>query len=150
MSENTLNNILELFYILIGLQLLYTAYRVLKASSHQKKYGTALFWILLATTFIIGPYIPNVINGIFILVMGGLTLFKQVIIKNIIDITENWKIQFAANNRSGSITIYPLMYHKPIVSTIKKTDKTNNACMRKATLYTRLTPSAPFLPISKL
>ncbi|MDN5601790.1 MAG: DUF979 domain-containing protein, partial [Staphylococcus equorum] len=73
MSENTLNNILELFYILIGLQLLYTAYRVLKASSHQKKYGTALFWILLAATFIIGPYIPNVINGIFILVMGGLT-----------------------------------------------------------------------------
>lgn len=88
MTENTLNNILELFYILIGLQLLYTAYRVLKASSHQKKYGTALFWILLAATFIIGPYIPNVINGIFILVMGGLTLFKQVTIKNIIDVDE--------------------------------------------------------------
>src|SRR5699024_5452214 len=88
MSENTLNNILELFYILIGLQLLYTAYRVLKSSSHKKKYGTALFWILLAITFIAGPYIPNVINGAFILIMGALTLFKQVTIKNIIDVDE--------------------------------------------------------------
>ena len=50
MSEHTLNQILELFYILIGLQLLYTAYRVLKASTNSKKYGTALFWILLAFT----------------------------------------------------------------------------------------------------
>jgi len=88
MSEAVLNNILELFYILIGIQLLYTALRILKSSSHQKKYGTALFWILLAATFMIGPYIPNVINGIFILMMGALTLFKQVAIKNIIDVTE--------------------------------------------------------------
>lgn len=88
MSEAVLNNILELFYILIGLQLLYTALRILKSSSHKKKYGTALFWILLAATFMIGPYIPNVINGIFILMMGALTLFKQVTIKNIIDVTE--------------------------------------------------------------
>ena len=36
MSEHTLNQILELFYILIGLQLLYTAYRVLKASTNSK------------------------------------------------------------------------------------------------------------------
>ena len=45
MSEQTLNQILELFYILIGLQLLYTAYRVFKASTNSYKYGTALFWI---------------------------------------------------------------------------------------------------------
>ncbi|PTG42192.1 DUF979 domain-containing protein [Staphylococcus cohnii] len=88
MSEHTLNQILELFYILIGLQLLYTAYRVLKASTNSKKYGTALFWILLAILFIAGPYIPNVINGIFIIVMGILTLCKQVVIKNIIDVNE--------------------------------------------------------------
>ncbi|MGW9986939.1 DUF979 domain-containing protein [Staphylococcus cohnii] len=88
MSEHTLNQILELFYILIGLQLLYTAYRVLKASTNSKKYGTALFWILLAILFIAGPYKPNVINGIFIIVMGILTLCKQVVIKNIIDVNE--------------------------------------------------------------
>ncbi|WP_409327561.1 DUF979 domain-containing protein [Staphylococcus pseudoxylosus] len=88
MSEQVLNNILEVFYILIGLQLLYTAFRILKSSTHKKKYGTALFWILLAATFIVGPYIPNVINGLFILMMGVLTLFKQVTINNIVDVTE--------------------------------------------------------------
>lgn len=54
MSESILNHILEIFYILIGLQLLYTAFRILKSSKHHKKYGTALFWILLAITFIVG------------------------------------------------------------------------------------------------
>ncbi|SUM76896.1 membrane protein [Staphylococcus saprophyticus] len=88
MSESILNHILEIFYILIGLQLLYTAFRILKSSKHHKKYGTALFWILLAIIFIAGPYIPNVFNGIFILMMGALTLFKQVTIKNIVDVTE--------------------------------------------------------------
>ena len=88
MSESILNHILEIFYILIGLQLLYTAFRILKSSKHHKKYGTALFWILLAITFIVGPYITNVFNGIFILMMGALTLFKQVTIKNIVDVTE--------------------------------------------------------------
>ncbi|SUM34796.1 membrane protein [Staphylococcus gallinarum] len=37
MSESLLNQILEIFYILIGLQLLYTAGRVLKAKKHKKK-----------------------------------------------------------------------------------------------------------------
>ncbi|QLK86323.1 DUF979 domain-containing protein [Staphylococcus sp. 17KM0847] len=89
MNEQTLNQILEFFYILIGLQLLYTALRVLKAPGNPKKYGTALFWFLLALTFMIGPYIPKAITGACILGMGVLTLFKQVQIINIVDVTEN-------------------------------------------------------------
>ncbi|MEJ7412855.1 5-oxoproline transporter, DUF979 family subunit, partial [Staphylococcus epidermidis] len=50
--------------------------------------GTAAFWTILAILFIGGPYIPNVINGILVLSMGVLTLFKQVKIKNIIDVTD--------------------------------------------------------------
>lgn len=86
MNESLLNQLLEIFYILIGIQLLYTAIRVLSAKGHKKRYGTALFWVLLAITFIFGPYIPNVINGIFIVLMGILTLFKQVSIINIVDV----------------------------------------------------------------
>jgi len=44
--------------------------------------------ILLAILFIGGPYIPNVVNGVFILVMGALTLCKQVVIKNIVDVND--------------------------------------------------------------
>lgn len=95
MSERTLNYIIEIFYILIGLQLLYTAYRALTAPNKSKRVGTALFWTILAVLFIAGPYIPNVINGILILLMGGLTLFKQVAIKNIVDVTEKESTQGA-------------------------------------------------------
>lgn len=88
MSETTLNHILEIFYILIGLQFLYTAYRSLRSTDKSKSLGTAAFWTILAILFIGGPYIPNVINGILVLSMGVLTLFKQVKIKNIIDVTD--------------------------------------------------------------
>ena len=36
MSEATLNHILEIFYILIGLQFLYTAYRALRSQDKSK------------------------------------------------------------------------------------------------------------------
>lgn len=41
MSEATLNHILEIFYILIGLQFLYTAYRALRSQDKSKSLGTA-------------------------------------------------------------------------------------------------------------
>lgn len=88
MNEATLNHILEIFYILIGLQFLYTAYRALRATDKSKSLGTAAFWTILAILFIAGPYIPNAINGVLVLCMGALTLFKQVKIKNIIDVTD--------------------------------------------------------------
>lgn len=86
MSEATLNHILEIFYILIGLQFLYTAYRALRSQDKSKSLGTAAFWTILAILFIGGPYIPNAINGLLVLAMGALTLFRQVKIKNIIDV----------------------------------------------------------------
>ncbi|MCI2791451.1 MULTISPECIES: DUF979 domain-containing protein [Staphylococcus] len=89
MSETVINRILECFYILAGLQFIYTAYRALKAPDKGKRVGTALFWLILAILFIAGPYLPNVINGLLIVLMGVLTLFKQVTIKNIIDVNES-------------------------------------------------------------
>lgn len=88
MSEATLNHILEIFYILIGLQFLYTAYRALRSQDKSKSLGTAAFWTILAVLFIGGPYIPNAINGLLVLAMGALTLFRQVKIKNIIDVND--------------------------------------------------------------
>ena len=46
MSEATLNHILEIFYILIGLQFLYTAYRALRSQDKSKSLGTALILLL--------------------------------------------------------------------------------------------------------
>ncbi|MBI5974590.1 DUF979 domain-containing protein [Staphylococcus canis] len=86
MSETTINQILEFFYILIGLQFFYTAYRVLKFKDNDKRIGTAAFWIILGLTFIIGPYVPNVINGIFVLVMGALTITKNVKLGKVVEV----------------------------------------------------------------
>ncbi|MHD0397507.1 DUF979 domain-containing protein [Staphylococcus simulans] len=105
MSQHTLDIILECFYILIGLQLLYTAYRVLRDKNKAKRMGTALFWILLAITFMFGPYIPNVVNGALILCMGLLTLTRQVTIKNIVDVTEKQGDQGA--DRFGNKLFWP-------------------------------------------
>lgn len=88
MSQSTLNHILEIFYILIGLQFFYTAYRALNSKDKMKSVGAAAFWTILGILFIVGPYIPNAINGILVLMMGILTLFKQVTIKNIINVTD--------------------------------------------------------------
>ena len=74
--------LLEIFYILSGLVAFSAAYMAFKDYNHPKKIGTAIFWILLGLTFMIGKYIPSEIVGIMILAMGGLTAFKQVAIGN--------------------------------------------------------------------
>lgn len=74
--------LLEIFYILSGLVAFSAAYMAFKDDNHPKKIGTAIFWILLGLTFMIGKYIPSEIVGIMILAMGGLTAFKQVAIGN--------------------------------------------------------------------
>ena len=74
--------LLEIFYILSGLVAFSAAYMAFKDDNNPKKIGTAIFWILLGLTFMIGKYIPSEIVGIMILAMGGLTAFKQVAIGN--------------------------------------------------------------------
>ena len=63
--------LLEIFYILSGLVAFSAAYMAFKDYNHPKKIGTAIFWILLGLTFMIGKYIPSEIVGIMILAMGA-------------------------------------------------------------------------------
>ncbi|MFB2863162.1 DUF979 domain-containing protein [Aeromonas sp. MdU4] len=69
---------LEFFYVLIGVILFSTAWRVLRDPNHPARVGTALFWIILGVLFAFGSYIPHLINGVLIIVMGIITLLKQV------------------------------------------------------------------------
>ncbi|MGL5992035.1 MAG: DUF979 domain-containing protein [Aeromonas sobria] len=71
-------NMLEFFYVLIGVILFSSAWRVLRDSNHPARVGTALFWTILGALFAFGSYIPSMINGILILAMGVITLLKQV------------------------------------------------------------------------
>ncbi|MGX7109138.1 DUF979 domain-containing protein [Facklamia miroungae] len=70
--------LLEITFILIGLQLLHTAICSYRDQTNPNRFGTALFWGLSGITFLGGQFIPPMIIGIIICIMGLLSLFKQV------------------------------------------------------------------------
>lgn len=76
--ENFNNILLEIFYVLIGLMFTYTSIICFTDKQNKKRFGSSIFWLLLAITFIFGPYMPGWVVGIIIVVMAGLTAFKQV------------------------------------------------------------------------
>lgn len=86
--EAFVNNLLEFFFILVGLLLAYVAFKVATDKSHPAKFGTAVFWLLLGITFALGNYIPFEITGAILLIVGLLTLLKQVKIGHIKQVTE--------------------------------------------------------------
>ena len=79
MDIKTLSNILlEVFYIMIGLYMCLTMIFTLKDKNHSTRYGTALFWGIVAVIFIFGKMIPSMITGILIVIIGLLSAFKQI------------------------------------------------------------------------
>src|SRR5690606_9800595 len=76
--ESMINNLLEFFFILTGFLLIYTAGSVFVDKTHPTRLGTTLFWLLLGVIFAIGNFIPYTLSGIMLLVIGVLTLLKQV------------------------------------------------------------------------
>ena len=71
------DRLLEFFYVLIGLQLFYTGYKVLRDTNNTKRIGTAIFWADLGVLFALGKVLPDLVNGILVVLLGVITLFKQ-------------------------------------------------------------------------
>jgi len=68
----------EFFYIIIGIIFIICGVYALRDKNLKTRIPTAIFWFLLAFTFIIGPYIPRWITGVCILIIAGLTSMNQV------------------------------------------------------------------------
>ena len=66
----------EFFYVLCGLVCFDTAFRARK--NEEAKVGTIIFWTLTGLIFMLGKVLPPVVTGAMLLVMGCLTLTKQV------------------------------------------------------------------------
>lgn len=105
--EAIVSNILEFFFIVIGLLLIYTASKVLQDKKHPTRLGTALFWFLLGIVFAFGNFIPNMINGLLIMGMGILTLFKQVRLGEVKTVDEDKALE--ASNRLGNKIFIPVI-----------------------------------------
>ena len=70
---NTSTILAEVFYCIIGLIFAFTGVNALKNKEVEKRTTTAIFWFILAITFIAGPYIPTWITGACIIVLAILT-----------------------------------------------------------------------------
>lgn len=68
----------EFFYSIIGIIFIICGMYALKDKNLKTRNTTALFWFILAFTFIAGPYIPKWITGVCILVIAVLTSMNQV------------------------------------------------------------------------
>lgn len=77
--QNFINISLEIFYALMGLLMIVIALKSYKTIDSNKKYGTALFWILMSIPFIFGTLIPANIIGLILILSSLLTLTKQVV-----------------------------------------------------------------------
>jgi len=68
----------EVFYSIIGIIFIICGVYALKDKSLKTSKTTALFWFILAFTFIAGPHIPRSITGVCILAIAVLTSLNQV------------------------------------------------------------------------
>lgn len=97
--------ILEFFYILIGLLSMMTAVRCFKDKTNSARIGTGLFWLILGVIFAAGKLMPYVVSGILLAVIGLLTLFKQVNVGKLAEISEEEGQKSAEN--IGSWIFFP-------------------------------------------
>lgn len=76
--QNTINFLLAILYALIGLCMAVAGIETLRDKTNKARIGTAVFWFFLAIIFAFGDWIPAVVSGAMVLVIGILALFKQI------------------------------------------------------------------------
>lgn len=70
--------ILEVFYIVMGLMVIYTGVRNLKDKTNPSRYGTCMFWGLLGVVIAFGRWIPAMIDGVLIVLMVIPAILQRV------------------------------------------------------------------------
>lgn len=93
--QNFINISLEIFYALMGFLMLVIAFKSFTTINSSKKYGTALFWILISIPFIFGTLIPANIIGAILVLCSLLTLSKQVVFAKYEEATEEFGQKYA-------------------------------------------------------
>jgi uncharacterized membrane protein len=101
-------NLLEFFYILTGLIMVMSAVFIIKDDKHPAKTGSAAFWAILGFIFMTGKYagkgIPYWLIGILIVIMGALTLTKQVKLGTVNNASDSFR-QEQAKKIGGKIFV---------------------------------------------
>jgi len=69
---------LEVFYVIAGVFLLLVAGGIATDRTHPKRWGSALFWGLLAVTFLAGKSLPPAVVGYLMLVLVALAATRRM------------------------------------------------------------------------
>lgn len=77
--QNFINISLEIFYALMGILMIVIAIKSYKTIDSNKRFGTALFWVLISIPFIFGKLVPSNVIGLILVASSLLTLTKQVV-----------------------------------------------------------------------
>lgn len=77
MDFNTI--LAEVFYCIIGAIFILVGVKALSDKQLARRVPTAVFWFILAFTFIIGPYLPYWVTGICVIAIAGISAFKGVV-----------------------------------------------------------------------
>lgn len=68
----------EVFFCIIGVIFILVGIKALNDRTLKTRITTAIFWFILAFTFILGPYIPSWVTGICVISVAALTAFGRV------------------------------------------------------------------------
>lgn len=72
------SKMLEVFYVVMGLMSVYAGVRNLRDKTNEARWGTFTFWCALGVVIAFGRWIPNVVNGVLIVVMAVPAILKRV------------------------------------------------------------------------
>ncbi len=68
----------EVFYVIVGVSFALVAWRIVRDRAHARRWGSALFWALLAVTYLFGKVLPPLVVGYLILGLVVLAATRQV------------------------------------------------------------------------
>lgn len=104
---NTVNMLLEIMYIICGIILITCGFYAYLDKNNPKRIGSALFWIIFGFIFIAGPHIDAKIVGALLLVMGGLTVTKNVKMGSLQNSSDEYRI--AQEEKIGNKIFIPAL-----------------------------------------
>ncbi|WP_334331920.1 DUF979 domain-containing protein [Companilactobacillus sp. HBUAS59544] len=101
----SVNNILEIFYVLIGLIMFFASIESFCDKENSARIGTGLFWLIMGVIFAVGKYLPNFVIGILLVFVGILSLLKQIKVGKIKEV--NKELAEKSAKRLGAWLFFP-------------------------------------------
>ena len=118
----------EIFFIIIGIVFILVGLKALADKQFANRNTSALFWFIVAFTFIAGPYVPKFITGVCVVLMAILTAIGKVG-QSASDVPTAEETRANANKLGNKIFIAPLVLALSawIIATVWKKLGANNA-----------------------